>query len=121
MTKEEFYKEYKRMFEKFPTKFDLHDQKKLILLYDMVKTLEAKWWAKIVDRVLLTNNTEFDFRSAAAGEIRSRYELKRTMEMVTNEPVTTENALERVLEGMGASSLVDILKTSQNGANDVSE
>jgi hypothetical protein len=115
MTKDEFWESYKVLNKKFPDKYHLQDAINQRLFFDMVKELDVRWFNRNIARAILMNNPKFDFRAAAAGELRSRNSLQKTMEIVNKKIDISEDSLEKHLASIGATSLIDCLKIkSQN-------
>lgn len=115
MTKEEFWSEYKKLAHRFPDYYPLQDSMKLRLMFDMVKSFDARWMSKNVARILISNSPIFDWKFAASAEIRARNSVARTNELLNQDIEISDDGLDKALANFGASSLIDCLKIkSQN-------
>jgi len=112
MTKDEFWHEYKRLNEKYPSTYPVtKDSQIMVLLFDSVKGMDKRWFARIVARVILQNKPDFDFRAAVMGEIRSANEIKLTSELLMqDDSKMTDNYLEKLLLKKGVNSLVEAIQ-----------
>lgn len=110
MTKEEFWTEYKKLSNKYPGFYPPQDTIKLRVMFDMVKSFDHRWMVKNVSRIILQNNPVFDWKFAAAAEIKSRNSIARTDALLNRESETSDNGLENALSKLGFNSLTDVLK-----------
>lgn len=115
MTKEEFTREYDRLQNEFPKKFDSPERKRL--LGRAVGLLPHKWLQKHVDSMIADNKSGFDLEGQARIELRGVNASKRTKEFLTAETKRLEEnkseGLDKILKQMGASSILDALEKSK--------
>jgi len=111
MTKEEFWKEYKKLADKYPHHYSVLPSMKLTLFYDMVKSFDVRWMIKNVYRVLNQNDPNFDWKYAAAAEIKAINSIARTDALLRENSDVSDDGLERALGPLGLKSLVDCLKS----------
>jgi len=112
MTKDEFWHEYKRLNEKYQSAYPItKDNSTMVLLFDLVKGMDKRWFARIVARVILQNKPDFDFRAAVIGEMRFANDIKRTSDMlIRDDSQMTDNYLEKLLAKRGVNSLVEAIQ-----------
>jgi hypothetical protein len=72
------------------------------LISRLVGALNAKWWAGIVDHMIITNNHRFDIDAAARSERVARLQVQTTKEVSA--------AYESFARNMSDSGLDDTLK-----------
>lgn len=107
MTSKEFENEYKRLVSEFSQVFSSPTRK--VLITRAVGALNARWWAGIVDTIILTNNPRFDIDAAARSErnaLRGVNASKEVSQALENfEKNISDAGLENTLKKFGANSL----------------
>lgn len=111
MTKQEFWNQYKRLTAAFPDKFMADNPTKLSGLFEQVMDLDEKWLVSFVDRCIRVNDPNLDMVKAAIGERKAINSKNRTDEIIKKQDSleVSDDALEKVLIKMGASSLVEAI------------
>lgn len=109
MTKIEFVTEYKRLLEEYPQQFS--SKIRMELIERTVIELSAKWWANLVDRIIISNNPRLDVLEAARGETQALRSYRRTTDLL--------EALKRDSEHISDEGLANFLK--KLGANDLTQ
>lgn len=107
MTKDEFYETYLKLHNRYPDQFKIDNPSKLRSLFEMMQSLEKSWWASLVARILLTNNPKISIFEAVNGELKSRSQKKKTLELLNKPLDISDNGLEKTLSELGVSSLLD--------------
>ena len=117
MTSNEFENEFKRLKAEFPQAYASIHRRDLISR--IVGPLPAKWWAGVVDHIILTNNPRFDIDAAARSErnaIRGMQATKEVSQAVENFGRNmTDAGLENTLKQFKAKSLWDAIENSKKG------
>lgn len=107
MTKDEFYSIYLKLHKRYPDQFKIDNPSKLRSLFEMMQSLEKSWWASLVARILLTNNPKLSIFQAVDGELKSRSQKLKTIELLSKPLELSDQGLEKTLSEMGVSSLLD--------------
>ena len=107
MNKEEFYESYLKLHKRYPDQFKIDNPNKLRSLFEMMQSLEKKWWASLVARILLTNNPKLSIFEAVNGEIKSRSQKIKTLEILNKPVEISDDGLQKTLSELGVTSLLD--------------
>jgi RNAse (barnase) inhibitor barstar len=118
MTQNEFKDGTKKLSEAFPNQFSKTRQE---IIWKYVKDLDASWWNKIVERVVVTHNVRFDFAESANNEKRYRASLRLVDDVVAaadrlKKELEHRQGLTNAIQEMGAENLMDaVLKKRGEG------
>lgn len=114
MTKNEFYSEYKRLYERWPQKYMTDDPRKLKELFELCESLNVSFMRSFVNRALRTNDESLDLRKAIIGELKSQNRLNETYKILSQGEEINTQALDNYLQELGVNSLVDaVFKRSE--------
>lgn len=109
MTIIEFDSEYEKLADIYPLYFDNIIKKRVV--YSYIVDLDKRWWAALVNRIILSSNPRLDIQDAAGGERRARKSVELTYDLLAAQDKLSDQisdrGLERALAQFGANSLLD--------------
>lgn len=112
MTLDQFKLEYDKLAKVYP--YDFGNEFKERAVFNYIKDLEKKWWAALVNRIILSSNPKLNIEEAAQGERRARKSLELTSGVLAMQDKLaeqiSENGLSEALKAFGANSLLDVLR-----------
>lgn len=108
----EFRDQYKRLIEVHPNHFQ--SQEKMQTVWRFVSEMDAKWFATLVDRIVMSSRADrFDIGEAVISERRARASLKKADEVINslnkNSDSISDKGLETVLKLYKIKSLTECL------------
>lgn len=113
MTDLEFKEQMKRLVLCFPKEYD--SKPRIELIFERVKEFDQNWLRKIVDRIILSNKPDFDFDGAIRGQKLSNLNAQLTLDVIKASDFVgqniSENGLKTALDGFGAATLVEALRS----------
>ena len=117
MTPAEFKKEYDKLVQVYPRDFESTFIEIAIGKYIM--DLEPRWWATLVNRIILSRNPRLDIEDVARGERLARQKVRDTNALIAMSEKMhkgiSEAGLDNALKSFGANSLLDAIKKIKLG------
>ena len=111
MTLQEFNREYQKLSDTYPQHFESEFRKKAIA--DFVVDLDYRFWASLVNRILVSGDPRLDIMEAAHGERNAKRRARDTLAYLDLQKslgrYCTDNGLENVVESLGIKSLSDVI------------
>lgn len=115
MTDQEFENEYGRLVKEYPNIYG--SQSRTILIAQIVKDLDAKWFHALVNRIILNPHERINIEEAARGERNARLANLRAKDAIgaieSLENKMSDEGYEKVLKMFKANSLAEAVKNAK--------
>lgn len=105
----EFQDEYQKLVSIYPNHFKNPIKEEMIAKF--VMDLDAKWWAAVVKRIVLSSNPNLNIEDVARGERLAKQSQRLTADMIKASevlgPDITDAGYQSALKQFNANSLLD--------------